>query len=57
MNPDPSNPEPRPVLSRAFWVMMVLAVACMAAAAVVAMYGPRLFPAHAAALGVDAKAR
>ena len=54
---DPSDLELRPVLSRAFWVMMALAVVCMATAAVVAVYGPRLFPAHAPALGVAAKAR
>lgn len=53
----PSDPEPRPVLSRGFWLMMALAVVCMAAAAVVALYGPRLFPAPAPALGVGAKAR
>ncbi len=54
---DPSDPEPRPVLSRGFWVTMVLAAVCMAGAAVVAVYGPRLFPTHAPALGVAAKAR
>ncbi len=56
---DPSDREPRPVLSGAFWVMMALAVLCMAAAAVVAVYGPRLFPAPAPApaLGVGPKAR
>ena len=48
---------PGAVLSRAFWVMMVLAAICMAAGLTIAVFGPRLFPVHAAALGDGGKAR
>jgi hypothetical protein len=61
---DPADKPLQPVLSAAFWSMMVLAAACLAGASLVALEGPRLFvtqpaPAHAAggALGGTAKER
>ncbi|HSZ52524.1 MAG TPA: hypothetical protein VK801_13205 [Caulobacteraceae bacterium] len=43
--PDPPEP-PQGVrlLSRPFWILMVFAAACLAAAMVVAFAGPSLFP-------------
>ena len=43
----PEHPEPPQgvrLLSRPFWILMVFAAACMAAAMVVAFAGPSLFP-------------
>jgi hypothetical protein len=43
----PEPPEPPQgvrLLSRPFWILMVLAAACLAAAIVVAFAGPSLFP-------------
>ena len=57
MSPAPDEPEPdeppqgAPVLSRAFWILMVLAAVCLVAAMVVGFAGPLLFskaPATAA---------
>jgi hypothetical protein len=55
MSPAPDAPEPdeppqgAPVLSRSFWLLMVLAAACLVLAMVVAFAGPTLFPRSPAA--------
>ena len=38
----------RPVLSLLFWLLIVLAFICIAAGAVVGVYGPKLFPPRSA---------
>jgi hypothetical protein len=63
--PDPDDDAPGPVLSRAFWAAMGLAAASLIASAIVAAFGPRLFPLHpapapearAGGLGAGAKGR
>jgi hypothetical protein len=52
--------SPAPVLSLWFWLAIALAFLCIAAGAVVGVYGPKLFPPHAASpqtLGKLAPAR
>ena len=50
MSPTPEAPDPAEppqgarLLTRPFWILMVLAGACLAAAMVVAFAGPTLFP-------------
>jgi hypothetical protein len=54
MPPTPEAPDPLEppqgvrLLSRPFWILMVLAAACLAAAMVVAFAGPTLFPRSSA---------
>jgi hypothetical protein len=61
--PDPDDDAPGPVLSRGFWLAMAFAALSLAAAAIVATFGPRLFPVHpspearAGALGAGGKGR
>jgi hypothetical protein len=50
MSPDPEPPDPPAppqgarLLSRPFWILMILAAACLVAAAVVGFAGSSLFP-------------
>jgi hypothetical protein len=58
--PEPPAEAPRPVLGRAFWLLMALATVSLLAGGVIGFMGPQLFPPHAAtpgALGVAPKAR
>jgi hypothetical protein len=54
MSPAPEPPDPLEppqgarLLSRPFWILMLLAAACLAAAMVVAFAGPTLFPRSSA---------
>lgn len=50
MSPTPETPDPvesprgARLLTRPFWILMILAAACFAAAMVVAFAGPTFFP-------------
>jgi hypothetical protein len=54
MSPTPEAPDPLEppqgarLLNRPFWILMLLAAACLAAAMVVAFAGPTLFPRSSA---------
>ena len=49
--PDPDDYRPRPLMGRAFWLLLVFAFVCVVAGAGVAMLAPRLFPPQAAPSG------
>ncbi|HEY2049714.1 MAG TPA: hypothetical protein VGH03_10245 [Caulobacteraceae bacterium] len=54
MSPDPETPDPPEppqgvrLLSRSFWILMLVAAACLVAAAVVGFAGSTLFPSSPA---------
>ena len=43
--PDPDDWQPKPLMGRTFWVMLVLGFICIVAGAAVAAFVPRFFPA------------
>jgi hypothetical protein len=40
-DPDPDDYQPKPLMGRAFWLLLVFAFVCVVAGAAVAMLGPR----------------
>jgi hypothetical protein len=42
------DPPPTRLLNLMFWLCLAFALICVAASAVVSIYGPVLFPAHGA---------
>jgi|HubBroStandDraft_3_1064219.scaffolds.fasta_scaffold336725_2 hypothetical protein len=57
---EPPADAPRPVLGRAFWLLMALAAVSLLAGGAIGFMGPKLFPPHPAtpgALGAAPKAR
>lgn len=43
-DPDPDDWQPKPLMGRTFWVMLVLGFVCVLAGIGVAALIPRLFP-------------
>lgn len=43
-DPDPDDWQPKPLMGRTFWVMLILGFVCVLAGAAVAAFVPRLFP-------------